>query len=148
MFLDNRGLKHKLRELKKIEISIRTEHFLPTEEKFLVWNKFFSTKNDEDNSVKYPLYILSVFGPNARKQVIEEFFYQMYFEIFEYSNVGFEKLHDPELLSELGLGSEASREDIKKKFRELAKKYHPDHGGSNEKMVKLLEIYEKLLKKS
>ncbi|KAB3531398.1 DnaJ domain-containing protein [Alkaliphilus serpentinus] len=41
----------------------------------------------------------------------------------------------------------ATIEEIKKKFRLLAKKYHPDHGGDPEKMIEILDIYDKLFKK-
>ncbi|MTI49593.1 MAG: hypothetical protein FH761_17315 [Firmicutes bacterium] len=70
----------------------------------------------------------------------------MYYEIFQYGNISTSSLYDPDLLSELGLSSDASKEDIKSRFRELAKKYHPDRGGSKEDMIRLLEIYERLLK--
>ncbi|MCQ4925076.1 J domain-containing protein [Tissierella carlieri] len=46
-----------------------------------------------------------------------------------------------------GLTPGASIDDIKKKFRELAKKYHPDHGGSSEKMIEVLDTYHKLMNK-
>ncbi|GIW66859.1 MAG: chaperone protein DnaJ [Candidatus Parcubacteria bacterium] len=44
----------------------------------------------------------------------------------------------------LGVPENASEEEIKKKFRELAKKYHPDFGGDPEKFKKILEAYRVL----
>ena len=44
----------------------------------------------------------------------------------------------------LGVPENASEEEIKKKFRELAKKYHPDMGGDPEKFKKILEAYRVL----
>ena len=44
----------------------------------------------------------------------------------------------------LGVPENASEEEIKKKFRELAKKYHPDFGGDAEKFKKILEAYRVL----
>lgn len=41
----------------------------------------------------------------------------------------------------LGVSENATEEEIKKKFRELAKKYHPDVGGDAEKFKKILEAY-------
>lgn len=41
----------------------------------------------------------------------------------------------------LGVPENASEEEIKKRFRELAKKYHPDMGGDPEKFKKILEAY-------
>jgi curved DNA-binding protein CbpA len=37
--------------------------------------------------------------------------------------------------------------EIKKQFRELAHKYHPDKGGDPEKMIQLLEMYDKCFPK-
>jgi molecular chaperone DnaJ len=44
----------------------------------------------------------------------------------------------------LGIPENASEEEIKKRFRELAKKYHPDVGGDPEKFKKILEAYRVL----
>lgn len=44
----------------------------------------------------------------------------------------------------LGVPENASEEEIKKRFRELAKKYHPDMGGDAEKFKKILEAYRVL----
>ncbi len=44
----------------------------------------------------------------------------------------------------LGVPENASEEEIKKRFRELAKKYHPDVGGDPEKFKKILEAYRVL----
>jgi molecular chaperone DnaJ len=41
----------------------------------------------------------------------------------------------------LGVPENASEEEIKKRFRDLAKKYHPDRGGDAEKFKKILEAY-------
>lgn len=141
-------LKHKLRELKKIEKTMREQHFLSIDDKDLVWNSFFSTKNKDSSNIKYPINILAVFGHNARREVFNEFFYQMYYEII--SLIGFQicNLYDPQLLALLDLGPEASKEDIRSQFRKLAKKYHPDHGGDKEKMIELIEVYDKLLNKT
>ncbi|MEM5875696.1 MAG: DnaJ domain-containing protein [Candidatus Aenigmatarchaeota archaeon] len=41
----------------------------------------------------------------------------------------------------LGIPPDSSEKDIKKKFRELVKKYHPDKGGDSEKFKEILEAY-------
>jgi curved DNA-binding protein CbpA len=42
----------------------------------------------------------------------------------------------------LGLPDFASIEEVKKAFRELAKKHHPDRGGDPEKFKKILKAYK------
>jgi len=50
------------------------------------------------------------------------------------------------LYDELGVKKDASKEEIKKKFRKLAKRFHPDvNGGSGEKFKKLTEAYKILI---
>ncbi|MCS6936537.1 MAG: molecular chaperone DnaJ [Candidatus Bipolaricaulota bacterium] len=44
----------------------------------------------------------------------------------------------------LGVARNASQEEIKKAFRQLAKKYHPDKGGDPEKFKEIAEAYEVL----
>jgi curved DNA-binding protein CbpA len=44
----------------------------------------------------------------------------------------------------LGVPENADEETIKKAFRELAKKYHPDRGGDVEKFKKIVEAYRVL----
>jgi curved DNA-binding protein CbpA len=44
----------------------------------------------------------------------------------------------------LGVPENADEETIKKAFRELAKKYHPDRGGDAEKFKKIVEAYRVL----
>ena len=45
----------------------------------------------------------------------------------------------------MGLAPDASATDIKRRFRELAKKYHPDSGGDQSKFIELMENYHKLI---
>lgn len=46
----------------------------------------------------------------------------------------------------MGLSTNATEEEIKTKFRELAMKYHPDKGGDKDKFTSLLEHKNKCLK--
>jgi DnaJ-class molecular chaperone len=48
-------------------------------------------------------------------------------------------------LAQLGLPYDADKNTIKKRFRELAKKYHPDTGGDSMKFIQLMESYRKLV---
>ena len=44
----------------------------------------------------------------------------------------------------LGVSRDASQDEIKKSFRKLAQKYHPDAGGDEDKFKEISEAYETL----
>jgi len=136
-------LKHKLRELKRVEKRIRFGDS-SARGKELVWNRFFSTEDKDDQSVKYSLNTLLAMDRQDIKQVIEEYFYYVYYYRYKESGLGTNEMYDPALLAALGLPPDAGFEGIRSKFRELAKRYHPDLGGDNEKMIELLQTYRKL----
>jgi len=48
-------------------------------------------------------------------------------------------------LETLGLPHMITKEDIKKQYRFLAKKYHPDQGGEQEKMEEINRAYKLLM---
>lgn len=137
-------LKRKLRDLKKIEKSIRC--YLKSDVD-LIWNKYFSTKS-ENNNVKYNLSILASVDHITRKEIFEEYFYEIYYIYMNENNFCYQSLYNPELLDLFDLSPYSTIDEIKKRFKELAKKYHPDLGGDNDKMIQLLEIYNKLTKNS
>lgn len=51
-------------------------------------------------------------------------------------------------LAVLGLPPDATRQQIKRRYRELAKKYHPDRGGDQKEMRRIIAAYELLMKSS
>jgi len=139
-------LKRKLRQLKKMEDKIRYKHISDPTVKKYIWDEFFSTKAISDPTVKYPISELLRLSKQELKEVYEEYFYRIYSQMYKDFGLEFDEIKDPSILSYFGLAPGASMDDIKKKFRELAKKYHPDHGGSNDKMMEILEAYNKLKK--
>lgn len=46
----------------------------------------------------------------------------------------------------LGLPPNATREQIKKRYRYLAKRHHPDRGGDQQQMQRIIAAYELLMK--
>ena len=49
-------------------------------------------------------------------------------------------------LAVLGLPPDATRQQIKRRYRELAKKYHPDRGGDQKEMRRIIAAYQLLMK--
>jgi len=145
--MDLEELKRKLRKIKKLEINIRFGSLCCEKNKKLIWDKFFSTKDAYDYSVKYSLIKLLAMNHNSLKEVFNEYFYEVYYQFYKENGLAEENIFDPNLLSILDLSSDCSIEDIKKRFRELAKKYHPDCGGDSERFIELIEVYEKLIGK-
>ncbi|MDF2521413.1 MAG: hypothetical protein K0R84_2041 [Clostridia bacterium] len=145
--MDVDELKHKLRELKRVEDRLRFGYYCNTAAKKYVWEDYFSTKSVNDLMVKYPLWKLSKLDKQALKEVFEEYFYSVYFQKYKDEGLSFDEIQDPSVLSYFGLTPGASIDEIKSRFRELAKKYHPDLGGSSEKMIEILEAYHKLMDK-
>lgn len=171
--MKERELKQKLRQLKRIELIVRFGTAEPraiTEDgkgsksgksgkaggtgkdskagnpdastTGLIWDLFFS---DRHGKPKYPLDILMVMNNEGRKRVFADYLYTVYTEGYKQRGMLFPEGFDYYALFDFDLPANASKEDIKKRFRELAKIAHPDHGGSNEAMAALLEQYHKLI---
>ena len=132
-----------MRDLKKLEKRIRFGDEA-VEGKNLVWDRFFSTEQHTAAQVKYPLDALLPMDRLRWKQVLEEFFYNVYYQVYKDGGQALGSIYDPTLLAGLGLTPIAGAEDIRRRFRELAKKYHPDLGGEHDKMIELLETYRRL----
>ena len=144
MYPSTDSLKRKLRQLKKLEIGLRFRHRPAPENPDLVWDSFFSTRGQARPAVRYPLPRLSQMSREEQKQVFEEYFYWVYFRYYQENGLTADNVHDPQLLALLGLPPYAGLADIKKRFRELAKRHHPDHGGDSDKFIELMQVYEKL----
>ncbi|WIV12691.1 J domain-containing protein [Proteiniborus sp. MB09-C3] len=140
-------LKRKLRELKKAEKRIRFNYESSSTTKKYVWADYFSTKAFNELTVKYPLWKLIKLSKQELEEVFEEYFYSVYFQQCKENGLNFDDVYDVDILSVFGLSPGVTIDDIKKKFRELAKKYHPDHGGDSDKMVEIINAYHKLINK-
>jgi len=101
--MDVPKLKHKLRQLKKVEDKIRFEHVSNTSSKKYVWNEYFSTKSIDDSTVKYPMRKLLDFDKQELKEVFEEYFYSVYFRKYQDMGLYFDEIQG-ELLLEIFKG--------------------------------------------
>ena len=137
-------IKRKLREIKRLEINLRFHGDANEAEGSLVWDEFFSLKSGQNSSSKYNLKTLEKMNRDEFKEVLDEYFYFVYFRNYQERGLSFVNLYDPNLLGLLGLPLSATESEIKSKFRELAKKYHPDMGGDAEKFMELMDIYNQL----
>lgn len=149
-------IKRKIRKLKKCETKIRFGGYfnasnldsslsgklgnLP-----LVWAEYFDIDRKNQSKAKYSLEDLLCMSKEEYKKIIDEFFFSVYYKYYTENGITGSRLYDPEALRWMGLLPDASSEDIKRKFRELAKKYHPDTGGDETGFIKLMENYQKLL---
>jgi hypothetical protein len=138
-------LKRKLRQLKKLEAQIRFKNRKLKQKEQYVWDEYFSTKDEYDCSVKYNMKSLCDMDHEKLKEVFDEYFYHVYFQYYKENGITAEGMYDTVLLSSLGLPLDSSIETIKSKFRELAKKYHPDLGGDSNKFIELVDAYKKLI---
>jgi len=137
-------LKRKLRQLKRLELTIRFGRQAAPQQPTLVWNVFFSTKASDSAEVKYPLRRLLQMDHQELKAVFEEYFFRIYYQTDRDQGLRQADVYDPELLALFGLPTYAGLGEIKQRFRALAKQYHPDQGGDSEQFIELVELYERL----
>ncbi|HWT27387.1 MAG TPA: DnaJ domain-containing protein [Mobilitalea sp.] len=145
-------LKQKIRKLKKLELKFRYGFSYQYIEKNtstnlfdklpLVWKEFFDL-HGTDKKARYGISSLEQMDKEELKQVFDEFWFQVYYRMYQENGIVMMDVQDPELLSFLGLPYDADKSMIKKRFRELCKTYHPDEGGDTEKFMQLMEMMEK-----
>lgn len=149
-------IKRTLRELKIMELMVQygfTYHFIQSNRttmqnytKSLIWNDFFNLdkqKNKMSNS-RYSLTDLENLDKDSFDQIIGEYWSYVYYSIYKKQGIPAFETINPDLLRYLDLPLNADETQIKKRFRELCKKYHPDAGGSSEKFIELMKIADKI----
>jgi len=110
----------------------------------LVWSNFFDLKEPYGKGAKYTLKQLSEMSKQEYKSAVEEFYWHVYYRLFKDNYNNMTDTYSIEALSKLGLPPLADMGDIKSRFRELAKKHHPDLGGSKEEFIELYKTYDEL----
>lgn len=136
--MDIDDIKRKLRELKQLEQKIRYG------KSPLVWDSFFNLKQSGIGKTRYPLNLLAAMDHETMKLVIGEYLSFVYHQLFSESEIPVGTKYDTSIMIQWGLPADADRESVKKRFRELAKLYHPDTGGNAEQFISLMEDYKKL----
>ncbi|MBH1939665.1 DnaJ domain-containing protein [Mobilitalea sibirica] len=138
-------LKRKLRQLKKMEDQIRFFNSFISRNKQYIWDQYFSTKDIDDNSVKYNMKYLMELDRDKLKEVFEEYFIHVYYQLYKENGILTDSVYNIDLLTDLGLPPNADLESLKHKFRELAKLHHPDQGGDKDKFIDILNKYKILI---
>lgn len=148
-------IKRKIRKLKKLEVKIRCSNtnyadskqglFVKPKTLDLVWDEYFDLHEVCTGKAKYSISRLAGMNKEEFKNVISEFFFYIYFRFYKENGIVNINLYDPDILAQMGLPIDADGNEIKKKFRELAKKYHPDTGGDSAKFIELMENYKRLI---
>ena len=143
-------IKRRIRKLKKLEAKIRFGLSGLAEKPAaadLVWDTFFDLHDVSLGVAKYSIHRLADMNKDEYRSVVDEFFFHVYYMFYKENGIVNTHMYDPVILTQLGLPFDADDEAIKKKFRELAVKYHPDTGGEAAKFIELMENYRKLIEK-
>lgn len=136
--MDIGEIKHKLRQCRRLEQRIRfgVEIQRPG---ILIWDSFFDLRGSCQSKAKYNLKILSEMSRDEYRNVMNEYWSFVYYELFR------EKGNAAGII-QFDLPYDADEQAIKKRFRELAKLYHPDTGGDADKFLELMDTYRSLMK--
>ena len=135
-------LKRRIRKLKKLEQVMRFDG--KNNNRDLVWDTFFDLRDTPGSTAKYTLSALVAMGQAEYESVVEAFFAKVYYELYKQNGISGAQLYDPAMLTHLDLPPTANEAAIKKRFRELAKEYHPDIGGDSKKFIELMDAYKQL----
>lgn len=148
-------IKRKVRKLKMLEIKIRFPGMAfadgkqglsgQLKNKRLVYDEFFDLHNSPAVKSKYSIRELAGMDKDEFRNIISEFFFNVYYRFYKENGIVSVHLFDPDGLAQMGLSYDADMDAVKKRFRELAKKYHPDTGGDSAKFIELMENYKRLV---
>lgn len=134
------SVKRNLREIKRLEIKIRFGTQAPSHPP-LIWDMFFDLSGS--GRAKYTLDVLKALSREAYQAVIAEYWSFVY-----HTFVNENDLHainrEPGVLLKWGLPCDADEAAVKRRFRELAKRFHPDLGGSAEEFIRMMAEYKTL----
>lgn len=136
-------IKHTLRKLKRLEIRLRFSGERP-KRALLIWDSFFDLGNAQKSKAKFRLSDLALMNRDEYKNAVNEYLSFLCQKIYGDS---FMTDRDIAAFISMDLPCHADKNQIKSRFRELAKQYHPDTGGDSCKFNELMEAYRNLMKK-
>jgi hypothetical protein len=136
-------IKRRLRDLKRLEMKLRFGNE-KAERPTLIWDLFFDTRDTGSGKAKYTLQNLAGMSHDQYKCVISEYWSFVYNKLFSVYDLQAGMNYDAGILLKWGLPFDSDADAVKKKFRELAKLYHPDTGGNADQFIALMEDYKKL----
>ena len=137
-------LKRSLRKLKHLEEKLRFGG-RSSDKGRLVWDSFFDARDESRGHARYTVAMLAALSREEYRAVIDEYFAYVFYELYQENGVEFPQWnYDPGILARLGLPRDAGLQDVKRRFRELAKQYHPDTGGDAARFIELMETYRQL----
>ena len=144
--MDIAEVKRKLRNLKRLECALRNSGQLKNCP-VLVWDSFFdlSENGSKAKKTRYNSDVLCAMNHERLKAVIDEYWAYVYGELFQENLIQGRLFYDRDALIQLGLPFDADEAAVKKRFRELAKIYHPDVGGDAAKFIELMNLYRRLI---
>lgn len=137
--MDAISVKRALREYRRIERGLQPASANAPSP---VWDLFFDLKERGKGKAKYPLSALCSMSPEEYGRTMEAYWSAVCDGLF-----GERDGRDLESRLAMDLPAGADEEEIKKRFRALAKRYHPDLGGDAAKFIELMEAYRKLLRR-
>jgi hypothetical protein len=151
--MDGKELKQKIRKLKRLELMFRygfsmeyiekNSSALHLEKLPLVWKEFFDFGQSGSQKPRYSYQALEKMDKEQVKQVFGEFWFRVYYRMYQEKGLQMGDVQEPELLAFLGLPYDADQAAIRRRFHELCKAYHPDEGGDTDKFIELMKIREK-----
>lgn len=105
----------------------------------LIWNQYFELKKPYSGRAKYNLDELKKMSKIEFDQIINDYFIAILKSIYKQDVLN-------ELYPIFNIPKDSDIETVKKHFRELAKKMHPDTGGTHEEFIALSQAYDNFIK--
>lgn len=109
--------------------------------KFLLYERLFGQTRTGFGSFKFDFN--NFFSRQTQNSQYHQQAYQGYSAYQGFT--GTQQKTEPTWCKVLGLKQSATKDEIKKKYRELAKKHHPDAGGDPKKFTQIQSAYEEAI---